>query len=393
MRGDIFIYGGIGTERGEISFDNVNQQILENKAADELVVHIVSPGGDVFEGEAIYNALLNTGKKIVTHIEGTCASIATLIAGAGEKIIMNKTARFMIHNPKISGLNQAADARELRHVATQLDKIKGLFMNVWDAQTIKRGKPITSERLSELYDNETWMTAEEAQQMGFIDESVDAIRAVAKINLPKITSEMKDTSKIMNMINRFANFLKFKNEMIETLEDGTKVVIMSEDGDFTGKQAIYEDGTPLPPGEHKLVSGKVLVVGDANGTITEVKEAAVDNTEIEQEMKKDEEIANLKAQLAEAQARAEQAVAQVATAQEEAVKAKAETVKFQNKVTDIEKQFIELKTEVSKTVGDKSSPSKGPVFKNTGNVEDYDPMGEEVMKFFRNRNIIKQEND
>lgn len=387
MKGDIFIYGGIGTERNEVSFDIVNKQIIENKGADELIVHIISPGGDVFEGEAIYNALRNTGKKITTHIEGTCASIATLIAGAGEKIIMNKTARFMIHNPKISGLNQSADSRELRHVANQLDKIKGLFMNVWDAQTIKRGKPISTERLSELYDNETWMTADEAQQMGFVDESVDAIKAVAKINLPKIQNEMKDENKIKGLINRLTNFFKFKNEMIETLEDGTKVVVMSEDGDFTGKQVIYEDGTPLPAGEHKLASGKTLVVGDANGTITEVKEAVVDNTEVEQEMKKDEEIANLKAQLAEAQAKAEQAVAQVTTAKDEAVKAKAETVKFQNKVAEIEKSFIELKEQALQTVGDRTDPAKGPAFKNMGKVEDYDPMGEEAMKFYKNRNL------
>lgn len=385
MTGDIFIYGGIGTDRGEVSFDIVNKQIIENKAADELIVHIISPGGDVFEGEAIYNALRNTGKKITTHIEGTCASIATLIAGAGEKIIMNKTARFMIHNPKISDLNQAADSRELRHVANQLDKIKGLFMNVWDAQTIRRGKPISEERLSELYDNETWMTADEAQQMGFVDESVDAIKAVAKINLPKIKSEMKDENKINGLINRMTNFFKFRNEFLETLEDGTKVVVMSEDGDFTGKQVVYEDGTPVPAGEHKLVSGKTLVVGD-NGTISEVKEAAVDNTQ-DQEMEKDKLIEQLKAQLAEAQAKADQAVAQVTTAQSEAVTAKADALKFQNKVTEIEKSFIALKEEALKTVGDRTEQPKGPVFKNTGKVEDFDPMGEEVMKFYKNRNL------
>lgn len=382
MTGDIFIYGGIGTDRNEVSFDIVNRQIQENKAASELIVHIISPGGDVFEGEAIYNALKNTGKKITTHIEGTCASIATLIAGAGDKIVMNKTGRFMIHNPKIAGLNKAADSRDLRHIANQLDKIKGLFMNVWDAQTLKRNKPISTERLSELYDNETWMTADEAEREGFIDESVDAIKAVAKINLPKITSEMKDTSKIMGMINRFANFLKFKNEMVETLEDGTKVVVMSEDGDFTGKQVIYEDGSPVPSGEHKLVSGKVLVVGD-NGTITEVKEAEpVDNSQLEQDMEKDKEIENLKAQLAEAQAKAEQAVAQVATA-------KAETLKFQNKVTGLEKEFLTLKEEVSKTIGDTKPLPRGPVFKNVENpAMDYDPMGEEVKKNLRARNLI-----
>lgn len=197
---------------------------------------------------------------------------------------------------------------------------------------------------------------------------------------------MKDTSKINGLINRLTNFFKFKNEMVETLEDGTKVVVMSEDGDFTGKQVIYEDGTPVPAGEHKLVSGKTLVVGD-NGTITEVKEAAVDNTQ--EDMKKDEEIANLKAQLAEAQAKADQAVAQVTTAKTEAVTAKAEALKFQNKVTEIEKSFIELKEAALQTVGDKSEPPKGPVFKNMENpAMDYDPMGEDVSLFLKGRNRI-----
>ena len=384
MTGDIFIYGGIGTERGEISFENVNAQIKENKAASELIVHIISPGGDVFEGEAIYNAIRNTRKKVITHIEGTCASIATLIAGAGEKIIMNRTGRLMIHNPKIAVLSGAADSRELRNIANQLDKIKGLFMNVWDAQTLKRNKPISNERLSELYDNETWMTADEAEREGFIDESVDAIKAVAKINLPKIKNEMKDKSIINNLIDKITNAigsLKIKNEMTETLEDGTVVIVMTEDGDFTGKQVIYEDGSAVPAGEHKLASGKVLVVDDKS-TITEVKEAVVDNSKVEEEMKKDEEISNLKAQLAEAQAKATEAVAQVATA-------KSETVKFQNRVTAVEKEFLTLKEEVSKTIGEEAKVGRGPVFKNVDNpAMDYDPMGEEVKKQLKGRNVI-----
>lgn len=382
MVGDIFIYGGIGTERGEVSFENVNKQIQENKGADELIVHLISPGGDVFEGEAIYNALKNTGKKLTGHIEGTCASIATLIVGACDKIVMNKTARFMIHNPKISGLTNAADSRELRHIANQLDKIKGLFMNVWDTQTIKRNKPITHERLSQLYDNETWMTADEAEREGFIDESVDAIKAVAKVDITKFKNEMKDTQKVQGLIARLTNFFKFKNEMTETLEDGTVIVVMSEDGDFTGKQVIYEDGSPVPAGEHKLVSGKILVV-DANSTITEVKEAPVENN---QDMEKDKEIENLKAQLAEAQTKLTEATAQATTA-------KAETVKFQNKITTIEKDFLALKEEALKTVGDKTETDKGGgiVFKNSnGKDTPIDAMGEFALNHFKSRNIIKQ---
>lgn len=193
---------------------------------------------------------------------------------------------------------------------------------------------------------------------------------------------MKDTNKINGLINRLTNFFKFKNEMVETLEDGTKVVVMSEDGDFTGKQVIYEDGSPVPAGEHKLVSGKTLVVGDG-GTITEVKEAVVDNTNTEEEMKKDEEIANLKAQLAEAQAKADQAVAQVTTA-------KAETVKFENRIKVIEQDFLKLKEEALQTVGEKeTSQHKGPVFKNMNNLaKDYDPMGEDMKVFFKGRNRI-----
>lgn len=196
---------------------------------------------------------------------------------------------------------------------------------------------------------------------------------------------MKQETVLQNLLKRFQNALssvKIKNEMIETLTDGTKVVVLSEDGDFTGKQVIYESGEPVPAGEHTLVSGKVLVVGD-NGTITEVKEAAVDNTNKEDEMKKDEEIANLKAQLAEAQAKAEQAVAQVATAETKAIK-------FENRVKAIEQDFIKLKEEALQTAGDTETVNhRGPVFKNMDNpAKDYDPMGEEVKTFLKGRNRI-----
>lgn len=382
MQGDIFIYGGIGTERNEISFENVKAQIAQNKDAEELILHIISPGGDVFEGYSIYNALLNTGKTIRTQIEGTCASIATLIAGAGDSIVMNRTAQFMIHNPKVSGFNRDADAKELRNVANQLDQIKTLLIDVYDRKT-----SLGKEKLWELYDNETWLTAQDAQKMGFIDEVQDAIKAVAKINLPKIKNDMRDSNLINSIIDRISNglkSLKIKNEMVETLQDGTKIIVMTEDEDWTGKQVIYEDGTPLPVGEHTLASGKVVVVGDANGTITEVKDAVVDNTNTEEEMKKDEEIANLKAQLAEAQAKADQAVAQVTTAE-------AKAIKFENRIKSIEQDFIKLKEEALQTVGDKTEPTKGPVFKNANNGAEYDPMGDDAMKFYKNRNLIKNE--
>lgn len=382
MTGDIFIYGGIGTDERnqEVSFENVRKQIANNSAASELIVHIISPGGDVFEGYSIYNALKNSGKKITTHIEGTCASIATLIAGAGDKIIMNKTAQFMIHNPHVTGIDRPADSKILRNVAGQLDQIKTLLINVYKHRT-----GLTQEELWALYDNETWLTADEAKQKGFIDESVHAIKAVAKVDLTKINSEMENTNALKGLINRFSNLLKFKNEVKETLEDGTAIIVMTDDGDFTGKQVIYEDGSQVPAGEHKLVTGKVLVV-DGNSVITEVKEAEAP----QDDMEKQKEIDALKAQLAEAQAKATEAEAKLTSVTAEAATAKADSIKFQNRIETIEKDFIKLKEEALKTIGDPTPPQKGAAFKNSS-VKDFDPMGEEALKYFRNRKIVTNE--
>jgi ATP-dependent Clp endopeptidase proteolytic subunit ClpP len=374
MTGDIFIFGPIGTARGEVSFENVQTQLAENKAAKDLTVHIISPGGDVFEGEAIYNALKNSGKKITTHIEGTCASIATLIAGAGDKVIMNKTGRFMIHNPQVTGLQGPADSRQLRHVATQLDKIKGLLIGVWENKT-----SLGKEKLWELYDNETWLTAEEAQQFGFIDESVDAIKAVASVDLKQL-NKMKEKSILNGLITGLKNLIvKVTNQYEETLEDGTPVTVMSEDGDFTGKQIVFADGSPVPAGEHKLASGKTLVVGE-DSTITKVKEPEpVDNTQIEDEMKQNEEIENLKAQLAEAKAQAEAIKVASST---EVTETKAQIQNLINKFSELEKKSGE-------TVGTLQPVHRGPVFKNVNNpAAEYDPMGEEALKVLRSRNLI-----
>lgn len=380
MVGHVFIYGGIGKERGEISFDNVNAQLAlpENKAADEIHSHIISPGGDVFEGEAIYNALKNSGKKIVTQIEGTCASIATLIAGAGEKIIMNRTARFMIHNPKISAITQAADSRELRHVANQLDQIKTLLIDVYDRKT-----SLGKEKLWELYDNETWLTAEQAETMGFIDESVDAIKAVAKINLTALRMEDKDKGLIKFFKNLF-KLPKFKNEFTETLADGSVVVVMSEDGDWTGKQILKEDGSPLEAGDYTLVSGKVITV-DGNSTITQVNDPAPADDNKPEDMEK---IKQLEEQLAAAKAAQAAAEAQVAAAQKGT---EAAVARFEARFKELDEKSKKQEEQLSKVVGTIPPTGKGPVFVNVAadNPAQFgDPMGEEAKKYLQSRNRI-----
>lgn len=378
MTGHIFIYGNIGTRTGEVSLKAVKSQI--DKDASDYIVHIFSGGGDVFEGYGIYNALKNdtAGKPVVVQIEGICASIATLIAAAGTKIIMNRTGEFMIHNPHITDLK--GDARELRSVANQLDKIKTILIDVYERRT---GLP--KEKLWELYDNETWLTAEEAKTMGFVDEAVDAIKAVATVDLTKFKME-KQQNGLLRFIRSLAGLPKFKAQYTETLADGQVIIVMSDDEDWTGKQVIMEaTGEPAPAGTHQLASGKTITVDDA-GIITQVGDAPTAADKQNEEM--NAKIAELEKQLAEAkqaQATAESAAKEANGKAEEAKQASA---KFENRFNEMSKEFLQLKEQMSKTFGQTDEQkSKGPVVKNADPKKE-DPMGDFALEFFRNRNLV-----
>lgn len=376
MTGQIFIYGAIGRENGEISVQNVKSQIQQAGQADDYEVHIISPGGDVFEGFGIYNLLKNTGKNINVNIEGLCASIATLIAGAGNKIIMNRTAEFMVHNPHISDLK--GDSTQLRNVAEQLDKIKTLLIDVYERKT---GLP--KEKLWELYDNETWLTAQEAQQMGFVDEVQDALKAVAKVDLKTFKMENKETWLQKTFKNLFG-LQTIKNQFEETLQDGTIILVMSDDEDWTGKQVLYADGSPVPAGDYTLASGKTISVDDQS-VITKIGEpAAPQDNQQNEEM--ENKVKELEAQLAEAKDA-------LAKAQTQATTEAAKSAKFENRIADIEGKYLKLQEDMKKTFGDRTEPGKGPVIKATTQEKEYDPMGQEALKYFRNRNIIQQNED
>src|SRR6187397_272893 len=298
MTGHIFIYGAIGTGPGEVSLKNIKAQIEQEKEATNFITHIFSPGGDVFEGYGIYNALKNAGKEVTTQIEGLCASISTLIAFAGDKIIMNRTSEFMVHNPKITDLK--GDSRDLINAANQLDKIKNILVDVAGQRAARNGKPIEKEKLWALYDNETWLNAQEALQMGFADEVVDAIKAVANADLKNLPMEKNNW--LAGFFKSFISQPKIKNQLIknqqsETLASGQVIVVDSEDGNWTGKKVVTEAGEQLPPGEHPLVSGKILVVGEGS-VITEVKEAPAAEDKQTEDMD-NKKIQELEAQLAE----------------------------------------------------------------------------------------------
>lgn len=125
-----------------------------------------SPGGEVFDGLAIYHALKSRGN-VNVRIEGLAASMASVIAMAGTRISMPRNAYLMIHNPSGFAMGESSDMRQL---ADLLDKLKGSLIAAYRDRTKK-----SDEDLTAMMDAETWLTGEEAVAQGFADEVTDAV--------------------------------------------------------------------------------------------------------------------------------------------------------------------------------------------------------------------------
>lgn len=163
-KAEIWIYEMIGEDfwtGGGVTAKNFQKELSEIKAS-QIDLHINSPGGVVFDGITIYNLIKQHPANVTTYIDGLAASIASVIALAGDKVIMAGNALYMVHNPEGLVMGTSADMRSLADV---LDKIAGTMIGTYTAKT---GKP--EAEIKALLDAETWMTADEAKENGFVDE-------------------------------------------------------------------------------------------------------------------------------------------------------------------------------------------------------------------------------
>lgn len=168
---DLYLYGTITQhswwDEETITAKNVKKK-LNGIDSKKINVHVNSGGGDVFESIAINNLLKNHKAEIVIHIDGFAASGASVIAMAGDKIIMPKNTMMMIHK---AWTYAAGNAEELRKVANDMDKIdiavSESYMNKFVGD---------KEELEQLLSDETWLTAEECKDLGFCDELTEEIK-------------------------------------------------------------------------------------------------------------------------------------------------------------------------------------------------------------------------
>jgi ATP-dependent Clp protease, protease subunit len=154
---------------------------LDAVQSNDLVVEINSIGGEVMAGLGMYNMLRSwakEGRTVTTRVTGLAASIASIVALAGDKRQMPKNSFAMIHAPSGAAWGTEEDLREAADVVA---KIKGSLRGVY---TDRMG--ITEAKADELMAKDSWLTAEEAKEIGFATEVTDAVEATARYDVSKL---------------------------------------------------------------------------------------------------------------------------------------------------------------------------------------------------------------
>ena len=171
---DIYLFNDIGTFG--ITAQSFIDEIKEYEDR-ELNIHINSLGGEVFEGMAIYSIIQRRTSKTTVYIEGIAASIASVIALAADEVIMSENSLLMIHN---AWGGTQGEAKDMRKQAEILEKITNEIAEVY----VKKTK-IPYNEIVEMMDEETWLTAEEAVALGFVDSISEPIKVAAKYDVSK----------------------------------------------------------------------------------------------------------------------------------------------------------------------------------------------------------------
>ncbi len=280
-RAEILIYEQIG--EGLFSEGLGAKQFAKDLKAlgdiDQLDVRINSEGGSVFEGQAIYTQLKNHKATKTVYIDGLAASIASVIAMAGDTIIMPENATMMIHDPWAISMGRAED---MRKSAEALDTIK---LGIIAAYRDKSGLP--DDEISTLMAEETWMTAEDALERGFVDEIAEPVKAAASINKIQIKNRLAamaagrgktmDIEMVKNLKAMAREFKAPDAWVIEAMENGTgeeglRQRILAEIKKSGTKEPLNISVTPAHEGKPFNSLGEQLMA-----VITSTRTGKIDN--------------------------------------------------------------------------------------------------------------------
>lgn len=172
-RGEIWLYDPVGERMFSdgMSDKRFQKELTALGKVDLINLHINSPGGDVFQGFAIFNMLNAHPAKIVVDIDGVAASISSIIAMAGDTIRIAKNAMMMIHDPQGAA---AGTSEDLRRRAALMDTVK---VNLAQTYVNRTGQKLAD--VEAWMSDETWLTSDAAVQYGFADQITEASQITA----------------------------------------------------------------------------------------------------------------------------------------------------------------------------------------------------------------------
>ncbi len=222
-------------------------------------------GGDVFDGMAMYNIIKKREAKTTAYIEGIAASMGSVIALAADEVVMAENSLFMIHNAWGGAMGEAED---MRKTASILEKISGEIANIYERKT-----RLSLNRIVEMMDKETWLNAQEAYELGFIDLISDSIKVAAKYDVSKFKNIT--TEQIHNKLNINVNNKKMTEELKNWFNNKVDEIVNSVKGaDNKSEDVVTEVNVMLSDNEeisNKLSSFEASVT-DLNGKIVSLEE-------------------------------------------------------------------------------------------------------------------------
>ena len=194
-------------------------------------IRINSLGGDVFNGMAIHNVLKKRTYNTTVYIEGIAASIATIIALGADEVIMAENSLFMIHN---AWGGVMGDAKEMRKSAATLEKISNELTEIYVKKT-----GLSYEAIAEMMDNETWLSADEAYELGFVDSISDAMKIAAKYDVSKFKNITNE--EIQNKFNNNIKNKKMTNELKEWFNSKVEEIVAAVKSDVKVSKEVAND--------------------------------------------------------------------------------------------------------------------------------------------------------
>lgn len=279
---DLYIYNEISSWDDEdvTSAQSFKEELDSIGDVSTINLYINSPGGSVADGLAIASMLKRSKAEVIAQVDGLACSIASVIACSADRVIMRRNCMMMIHNA-LSGGFFYDNAKGFRKLADDLDKVSESLRTTYIDKA--KGK-LDEEKLIELMDNETWLTANECLELGLCDEIIDSNKMVASIS-----------NKYASFFNNIPTDVEISNEedendddILQETQDAVKEDIEELEVEDEDDNVINELKSENEELKNKLNSANETII-TLNEKVSELQVLADQYNEILEERKSQED--------------------------------------------------------------------------------------------------------